>query len=85
MTLNSRFHMDVAARLRQLRVPHDYEHLTRDGLFSIDLAVDSPQGPVAIEVDGPYHFTINTQQPLGSTIVRSAPRQASLIFGLYHY
>jgi hypothetical protein len=64
--------MDVAARLRQLRVPHEFEYLTEDGLFSIDLALQGPRGPLAIEVDGPYHFTINTQQPTGSTIIRCA-------------
>ena len=26
--------------------------------------------PIALEVDGPYHFTCNTLQPLGHTILR---------------
>ena len=33
---------------------------------------------VAIEVDGPYHFTVNTQQPLGNTLIRRA-RMLSLL------
>lgn len=26
--------------------------------------------PIAVEVDGPYHFTCNTLQPLGHTLLR---------------
>ena len=71
-TANSRFHMDVSEHLRRLRVAHDYEFVTEDGLFSIDIATCGPRGQVAIEVDGPYHFTVNTQQPLGNTLIRHA-------------
>lgn len=69
-TLNSRFHMDVSEKLHFMGIPHEDEFVTEDGLFSIDVAVTGPGGPVAIEVDGPYHFTINTLNPLGSTLIR---------------
>ena len=44
----------------------------QDGLFSLDIALRGPRGRVAIEVDGPYHFTLNTRQPTGPTLIRSA-------------
>ncbi|CAL8461792.1 g1323 [Coccomyxa elongata] len=69
-TLSSRFHMDVSQMLRDMGVAHDFEYVTEDGLFSLDIATAGPRGPVAIEVDGPYHFTLNTRQPLGSTLIR---------------
>ena len=69
-TLSSRFHIDVSKVLRELNVAHDFEYVTEDGLFSLDIALRGPRGPVAIEVDGPYHFTLNTRQPLGSTLIR---------------
>lgn len=69
-TLSSRFHIDVSKMLRELGVAHDFEFVTEDGLFSLDIALAGPRGPVAIEVDGPYHFTLNTRQPLGSTLIR---------------
>ncbi len=72
-TLSSRFHMDVSQMLRDMGVAHDFEYVTEDGLFSLDIATAGPRGPVAIEVDGPYHFTLNTRQPLGSTLIRCAP------------
>ena len=73
MTLNSRFHMDVSEKLHFMGIPHEVEFLTEDGCFSIDIALSGPKGPVAIEVDGPYHFTINTLNPLGPTLIRLVP------------
>lgn len=73
LTLNSRFHMDVSEKLHFMGISHENEFLTEDGCFSIDIAVTGPKGPVAIEVDGPYHFTINTFQPLGPTLIRLVP------------
>ena len=70
-TLNSRFHMDVSEKLHFMGIAHEDEFLTEDGCFSIDIVVTGPNGPVAIEVDGPYHYTINTLNPLGSTLIRS--------------
>ena len=70
-TLNSRFHMDVSEKLHFMGIAHEDEFLTEDGCFSIDIVVTGPKGPVAIEVDGPYHYTVNTLNPLGSTLIRS--------------
>ena len=69
-TLNSRFHMDVSEKLTFMGIAHEDEKLTEDGCFSIDIALEGPRGPVAIEVDGPYHFTVNTFNPLGPTLIR---------------
>ena len=69
-TLNSRFHMDVSEKLHFMGIAHEDEFLTEDGCFSIDIVVTGPKGPVAIEVDGPYHYTVNTLNPLGSTLIR---------------
>lgn len=77
-TVNSRFHMDVSEHLARLRVAHDYEFTTPDGLFSLDIATRGPRGRVAIEVDGPFHFTVNTHQPLGNTLIRRARGQGFL-------
>ena len=44
----------------------------QDGLFSLDIALRGPRGRVAVEVDGVYHFTLNTRQPTGATLIRSA-------------
>jgi len=60
----------VAATLSSLGVEHTLEALTADGLFSVDIGVhDGPDGAlsVAIEVDGPHHFTINGCTPLGAS------------------
>ena len=44
--------------------------MPQDGLFSLDIALMGPHGRVAVEVDGPYHFTLNTRQPTGATLIR---------------
>ena len=47
------------------------EYLAQDGLFSVDVAIISRGGRIiAVEVDGPYHYTLNTHQPLGHTLLR---------------
>ena len=53
-----------------LGVPHQVEYATPDGYFSVDLAFKSSGQLIALEVDGPFHFTINTRRPLGHTILR---------------
>jgi very-short-patch-repair endonuclease len=60
----------VADSLRRLRIPHELEHTTANGLFSIDLAVVDRR--IAIEFDGPSHFTRNTLEPLGHTRLRAS-------------
>ncbi len=62
--------LQVAATLSSLGVKHTLEALTADGLFSVDIGIqDGPDGAlsVAIEVDGPHHFTVNGCNPLGAS------------------
>jgi very-short-patch-repair endonuclease len=59
---------EVEESLRRLGVPHELEYITADGLFSIDLAIVDRH--VALEFDGPSHFTRNTLEPLGHTRLR---------------
>ena len=59
---------EVGGSLHRLGIPHELEHLTADGLFSIDLAIVDRR--IAIEFDGPLHFTRNTFEPLGHTRLR---------------
>ena len=57
------------------------EHLTDDGMFSIDVAVlghgaDGAPIKVAVEVDGPWHFTRNKPFTLlGHTTIRNRSLQ----------
>ena len=60
--------LEVGESLRRLCVSHELEYITADGLFSIDLAVVDRR--MAIEFDGPSHFTRNTLEPLGHTRLR---------------
>ena len=59
---------EVGESLRRLGVPHELECITADGLFSIDLAIVDRR--IALEFDGPSHFTRNTLEPLGHTRLR---------------
>ena len=86
----SRLHKKVSVVMHTLGVEHAVEHLTEDGVFSIDIHVkpephnnDVGSGRrtsgatgslgaagLAVEVDGPTHFTGNTHEPLGPTLWR---------------
>ena len=59
---------EVGESLQRLGVAHELEHITADGLFSIDLAIVDRR--IALEFDGPSHFTRNTLEPLGHTRLR---------------
>ena len=59
---------EVGESPRSLGIPHELEYITADGLFSIDLAIVDRR--IAIEFDGPSHFTTNTLEPLGHTRLR---------------
>jgi hypothetical protein len=63
----------VSRALTTLGVPHEVEKLTDNGYFRIDIYLESPRGPVALEVDGPSHFTVNTLRPLGAAVLRFSP------------
>ena len=64
----SKSQQQVGESLRRLGISHELEYTTADGLFSIDLAVVDRR--IAIEFDGPSHFTVNTLEPLGHTRLR---------------
>ena len=70
-TTLSAFHLQVSTLLTAMGVEHTNEYLAEDGLFGVDIYVVTPEGrKVAIEVDGPHHFTSNTNQPLGHHVLR---------------
>jgi hypothetical protein len=54
----------------KLGIEHHVELKTQDGFFSVDCAFKSGNRRIAIEVDGPSHFTVNTNRPLGHTVLR---------------
>lgn len=58
--------------LRVLGVPHACEQLTADGMLSIDIAIPAPEGGpgIALEVDGPSHYTVNTRLHMGAELAR---------------
>ena len=77
----SELHSSVADCLATLGIPHQLEGRTADGLLSIDIAIhcdallDAGTGQpvdVAIEVDGPSHFAVNSNHALGRTRARNA-------------
>ena len=81
--VTSELHAEVKDAVeRHFGLPCEAEVLTEDGLFSVDLMVTvrggvkptDPRGvpqKVAIEVDGPHHFTTNPPfRPLGSKLLR---------------
>jgi hypothetical protein len=51
----SRDHKEVASIIGELGVAHEVERLTNDGYFSVDVYM--PGADVALEIDGPSHFT----------------------------
>jgi hypothetical protein len=59
---------EVGESLHRLGISHVLEYITADGLFSIDLAIVDRR--IALEFDGPSHFTTNTLEPLGHTRLR---------------
>ena len=58
--------MQVSDAVSMLGLSHDNEYVTEDGLFSVDIALRGRQ--IALEVDGPFHFTVNTLAPTGMNI-----------------
>ncbi|RMZ54094.1 hypothetical protein APUTEX25_002671 [Auxenochlorella protothecoides] len=58
----SEFHSEVSRMLSSMGINHEFEHLTEDRLFSVDIALSDEK--IALEADGPHHFTANTLQPL---------------------
>ena len=72
----SQLQKDVSNRLRALGISHVEEFRPAHGLFSIDIAFkrglpDGSTQQIALEVDGPLHFTWNTLKPVFGTLNRS--------------
>ena len=76
----SAFQLEVSSILYAMGIPHELEWLTQSGRFSIDVALYGGQGQVAIEVDGPYHFTLDGK-PLGHTLLRLVCSVSALDLG----
>ena len=64
----SKCQRQVGESLRRLGISHELEYTTADGLYSIDFAIVERR--IALEFDGPSHFTRNTLEPLGHTRLR---------------
>ncbi|KAK9819771.1 hypothetical protein WJX72_002182 [[Myrmecia] bisecta] len=62
----SKLQEEVSRVLWSLGVIHRTDHITMDGLFCVDIALENDR--VIIEVDGPSHFAVNSRRPLGRTI-----------------
>ena len=58
--------------MKALGCKHKVEYETEGGLV-VDIAL--PQHKIAIEIDGPSHYTCNTQQPTGRCAAPSVPRE----------
>lgn len=53
----SAFQLEVAETLRRMGLFPKVEAISTDGYFSIDVALHWQGWPVAIEVNGPHHYT----------------------------
>ncbi|GIL62559.1 hypothetical protein Vafri_16756 [Volvox africanus] len=70
-TTVSRLQRDVVACLQRLGTNPRCERVTLDGLFSIDTSLEWGGRRVAVEVDGPSHFTCSRPfRPLGRTLAK---------------
>ena len=69
----SKLHNDVSGTLQAMGIPHQNEFLTEDQLFSIDIAITDQK--LALEVDGPFHFTANTHATLGEQGLSAHPAE----------
>jgi len=65
----SRFQEEVSQAFHELNWEHHMEY-EADQLYSLDLMLESKSQKIAIEADGPMHFTVNTQQPIGPFLLR---------------
>ncbi|GLI62275.1 hypothetical protein VaNZ11_004882 [Volvox africanus] len=70
-TTVSRLQRDVVSCLQRLGTNPRCERVTLDGLFSIDTSLEWGGRRVAVEVDGPSHFTCSRPfRPLGRTLAK---------------
>lgn len=62
-------HKEVAALLRKLRVKHEAKRPTRDGLVSIDIALQpTPTRFVALQIIGNHEMMVNTGKLTGPVL-----------------
>ena len=66
----SQLHVDVSAALARMGVAHTNERWCDRAERSIDIAVEGGATPIALEVDGPFHFLLDGRQG-GSTLLRN--------------
>jgi very-short-patch-repair endonuclease len=64
----SKSQQQLGESLRRLGISHELEYNIADGLYSINFAMVERR--IALEFDGPSHFTRNTLEPLGHTRLR---------------
>lgn len=64
----------VSQSLWRLGVKHTTQHVTSDGLFCVDIALEGEQ--VIIELDGPDSFSTNSYRPLGRMVGRRCMLEA---------
>ncbi|KAK9844941.1 hypothetical protein WJX74_008931 [Apatococcus lobatus] len=76
ITKMSGSHRSMAVILIAMGIWHASEAVVEDGQFSVDIKLLGNAEKVAIEFDGPYHFTVNLQQPMGSTLLRRRTMRA---------
>ena len=69
-TSSSRLHAEVSSCLTRMGVMHANERWCERAERSIDIAIEGAGAPVALEVDGPYHFLQDGRQD-GSTRLRN--------------
>lgn len=72
-TTTSRLQNKVADVLHSLGVPFAEEYAPRANFFNVDIAIMEGGTKLAVEVDGPQHFSANAPHvPLASTCMRDA-------------
>ena len=65
----------VSSTLKAMGVSHELEAKTQDSLFSVDIMLRGPR--VVLEVEGPWHYTINSNHKLGAPCWLCAPCRPS--------
>ncbi|PRW33797.1 RAP domain [Chlorella sorokiniana] len=72
-TTTSRLQNKVADVLHSLGVPFAEEYAPRGNFFNVDIAIMEGNTKLAVEVDGPQHFSANAPHvPLASTCMRNS-------------
>ena len=70
-TTSSRFQAAVAAALRRRGLDVEMEQVCSKSRLKVDCGLRLDGRQVAVEADGPFHYSANTRQPTGHTLVRN--------------